>query len=92
MIIFDLLIAFICGAAANQLDRPIARIESIGWQLVTRYIVGVLAAFVPFSLLMRHLRQDAQRDGYLAYGAAFAFTAIGVITARGLRDLAEATK
>ena len=89
MIVVDLLIAFITGAAANQLDRPIARINVMGWELITRYIVGILAGWLSFALLVHQIMPEREKEANLAFVGAFSFTAVGVITSRGVKDLAE---
>lgn len=99
MIILDLFLAFVFGVAANQLDRPISRMQSGGWELITRYVVGVLAAFVPFLFLIHHIKR-IDRDGRelydleaaAAFMGSFSFVAIGVMVARGVREMSEAVK
>lgn len=89
MTALSILLAVASGAAANQLDAPLSRISARGWELIARYIVGVMAAFAPFVSLVHAINPKATRDASLAYSITFIGVGIGVATARALRDLAE---
>jgi hypothetical protein len=89
MIVISAFFAFVSGVAANQLDRPIALIRDTGWELVARYITGILAAFSPFVLLLWYLNPKALKDGTLAFLGAFTCVGLGVVSARIVKDLTE---
>ena len=89
MTALSILLAVASGAAANQLDAPLSRISARGWELIARYIVGVMAAFAPFVALVHSINPRATRDASLAYAVTFISVGIGVATARAIRDLAE---
>ena len=82
----ELLAAFIGGAAANQLDDSLKLLDS-GWELIARYISGVLVAEVFFAMMIRKLCPAALRDALLAYNGAFAGVGLGVVAARIGKDL-----
>ena len=89
MTALSVLLAVASGAAANQLDAPLSRINAPGWELIARYIVGVMAAFAPFVALVHSINPRATRDASLAYSVTFIGVGFGVATARAIRDLAE---
>jgi membrane associated rhomboid family serine protease len=89
MILLDILLAVLGGIAAHQLDEPIKRMDgrNDGWQLITRYMVGVIGGGLFFSMIIHRLRPDATRDGVMAFGAAFAGFGGGVVISRFLEGL-----
>ena len=89
MTALSVLLAFISGAAANQLDAPLSRINARGWELIARYIVGILAGFAPFVALVHAINPKATRDAALSYAVTFVMVGAGVGTMRALRDLVE---
>ena len=78
----EFLAAVLGGAAANQLDDGLKTFDR-GWELIARYIVGVLTAEVFFAMMIRRLNSDALRDALLA----FAGVGIGVVIARIIKDV-----
>lgn len=74
------------GAAANQLDEPLKSFDR-GWELIARYMTGVLTAEVFFALMLRGLNRSALRDALLAFNGAFAGVGLGVVVARIFKDL-----
>ena len=82
----EFLAAVLGGAAANQLDDGLKTFDR-GWELIARYIVGVLTAEVLFAMMIRRLNSDALRDALLAFNGAFAGVGIGVVIARIIKDV-----
>jgi len=78
--------AILGGAAANQLDDSLKTFDR-GWELIARYIVGVLTAEVFFAMMLRGLNRSALRDALLAFNGAFAGVGLGVVLARIFKDL-----
>ena len=78
--------AMLGGAAANQLDDSLKTFDR-GWELIARYIVGVLTAEVFFAMMLRGLNRSALRDALLAFNGAFAGVGLGVVLARIIKDL-----
>jgi|WetSurMetagenome_2_1015567.scaffolds.fasta_scaffold425268_2 hypothetical protein len=78
--------AFLGGAAANQLDDSLKMLGD-GWELIARYICGVLVAEVFFVLMLRKLAPHSLRDGLLAFNGAFAGVGLGVVAARIGKDI-----
>lgn len=62
----ELTAALLGGAAANQLDKPISLIRDPGWELIARYITGVLTIILFGAMLIRRLHPDAMRDYLLS--------------------------
>lgn len=89
MTALSVLLAVASGAAANQLDAPLSRINARGWELIARYVVGILAGFAPFVALVHAINPRATRDAALAYSVTFIGVGLGVAVSRALRDLAE---
>lgn len=84
-----LLFSFIAGGFSNQLDKPLTLIPDRGWELISRYIVGVIGAFPPFVLLIHSINPKATRDASLVYLVNFVVFGLAVAAARSLKDLAE---
>jgi hypothetical protein len=84
--VIELLAAFLGGAAANQLDDAL-KLLGDGWELIARYIAGVLTAEVFFAMMIHKLRPDAWRDAVLAFNGAFAGVGLGVVAARIGKDV-----
>lgn len=82
----ELIAAFLGGAAANQLDDSLKMLDD-GWELIARYIAGVLTAEIFFALMLRRLHPAALRDALLAFNGAFAGVGLGVVAARIGKDL-----
>ena len=74
------------GAAANQLDEPLKSFDR-GWELIARYMAGVLTAEVFFAMMIRRLNPLILRDALLAFNGAFAGVGLGVVAARIFKDL-----
>lgn len=77
--------AMLGGAAANQLDEPLKSFDR-GWELIARYMTGVLTAEIFFALMLRRLRPDAMVAALLAFNGAFAGVGLGVVAARIFKD------
>ena len=84
----DFIAAILGGAAANQLDESLKRFDR-GWELIARYIIGVLTAEVFFAMMLRGLNKTAMRDSLLAFNGSFAGVGIGVVIARIFKDLTK---
>jgi hypothetical protein len=84
--VIEFLVAFLGGAAANQLDDSL-KLLGDGWEFIARYIAGVLTAEIFFVLMLRKLSPHALRDGLLAFNGAFAGVGLGVVAARIGKDL-----
>lgn len=89
MIGASLLFSFFAGGIANQLDQPLNLIQDRGWQLIARYIVGVLGAFPAFVLLVYSINPKAVKDAALAYIVNFVVFGAAVSAMRSLKDLTE---
>ena len=83
----EFLAAILGGAAANQLDDGLKKFDGVGWQLISRYIVGVLTAEIFFAMMLRRMNQAAMRDSLLAFNGAFAGVGICVVVARIIKDV-----
>ena len=90
MIGASLLFSFFAGGISNQLDQPLNLIPDRGWQLIARYIVGVLGAFPPFVMLVHSINPKATRDAAFGYILNFVVFGLAVAAMRSLKDLAEA--
>lgn len=84
----DFIAAILGGAAANQLDESLKRFDR-GWELIARYIIGVLTAELFFAMMLNRLNKASMRDSLLAYNGAFAGVGIGVVVARIFKDLTK---
>ena len=84
----DFIASILGGAAANQLDEALKRFDR-GWELIARYIIGVLTAGLFFASMLRKMNRDALRDALLAFNGAFAGVGIGVVIARIFKDLTK---
>ena len=84
----DFIASILGGAAANQLDESLKRFDR-GWELIARYIIGVLTAELFFASMLRKMNRDALRDALLAFNGAFAGVGIGVVIARIFKDLTK---
>lgn len=83
--------AVLGGAAANQLDGALKLFED-GWELIARYIAGVMTIMLFFAMTIRRLHPDALRDALMAFISAAAGVGLGVVGARCLKDLVENRK
>jgi hypothetical protein len=80
--------AILGGAAANQLDNAMKLFEQ-GWELIARYIAGVLTIMLFFALMLKRMNPAATRDGLLAFVGASSGVGLGVVGARCLKDLVD---
>ena len=85
----ELLAAVLGGIAANQADDALKRFDR-GWELIARYIIGVLTSEVFFAMMLRRNKPDAMIPALLSFNGAFAGVGIGVVLARIYKDLTEA--
>lgn len=82
----EFLAAVLGGIAANQTDDALKTFDR-GWELIARYVIGVLTIEVFFAMMIRRLRPDATVPALLSFNGAAAGVGIGVIAARIWKDL-----
>ncbi len=84
----ELLAAVLGGIAANQADDALKRFDR-GWELIARYIIGVLTIEIFFAMMLKRLRPDAIVPALLSFNGASAGVGLGVVGARIYKDLTE---
>ena len=77
--------AFLGGLAAHQTDRLVREFPP-DWELLSRYIIGVLTIFGFFVAFMRRLRVGAVRDGVVSFAMSAWFVGLGVAAGRWWDD------
>jgi hypothetical protein len=77
--------AFVGGYGAHQTDHLVREFPP-DWELLSRYIIGVVTMFVFFVAFLRQLRPQATRDGALSFAMSAWFVGLGVAVGRWVDD------